>query len=107
MKWIKSILKVSFFTSIVLLFGQVEIAGDTVGSHFKRNVVTFVNWSVREIKHSKLYGHIDRLPSLSDWLKPTPRRPTTVARQEVKAVEPVHKENITESDKQNLIKLLE
>ena len=92
---IKTILKISVFTALVLLGGQITVGSTTIAGHLERQLGHALSWSGKELKQTKLVAGLSRA--------------LTVQEEDEKEAEPTGSDPdvISTADRESLIRLLQ
>lgn len=119
MKLIRRVLKTALVVSVLLLLGQVPIAGRTVGGHLAHNLYLAIVWVGSSLKEADWFAKMSdsqERSQRSSSQPPAPPTPPTATLDRPKDDRvamlfkeelPVEKEKITSEDKQELLKLLD
>jgi hypothetical protein len=93
---------VRLFLPIILLVGQIPMGKEVVGKHFQKKVFNIVDKAIGEIKKSKIYSEIfsEEYQEAKNVEVPAVKK---ISVKDVKTKEP---EEVSQADKESLMRLL-
>ncbi len=102
---LRAVIKFFLFASLVLLAGQVRLAGRPIGEHFQRLVFRLAVWSGSEIRRSRAYATV--CDWTGGWLNNTRpgQRSSDASDNDAPAYE--ESEHISASDRDSIMRLLQ
>src|SRR5262245_20581816 len=67
MSVLKTFLKVTFFTAVVLLLGQIAVGNSTVGARFQRVVSDGWKWGSSRVRQTKVFAGFTAPDIVNHW----------------------------------------